>query len=77
MMTVLEEGWGLLTQQEQAILGALTGFPDAFTRHDAVVQTSSSAEILIALVNKSWVRSKGAGLYELPRLVRLFVQGKG
>lgn len=77
MMTVLEEGWDLLTQQEQAILGALTGFPDAFTRHDAVVHTSSSPEILIALVNKSWVRSKGAGLYELPRLVRLFVQGKG
>ena len=76
MMTVLEEGWCLLTQQEQAILTALTSFPGAFTRHDAVVHTGSSAEILIALVNKSWVRSKGAGLYELPRLVRLFVQTK-
>lgn len=77
MITVLEEGWGLLTQQEQAILTALTSFPNAFTRHDAVVHTDSSPEFLIALVNKSWVRSKGAGLYELPRLVRLFVQGKG
>ena len=61
MMTVLEEGWCLLTQQEQAILTALTSFPGAFTRHDAVVHTGSSAEILIALVNKSWVRSKALG----------------
>jgi predicted ATPase len=76
MMTILEEGWILLTPQEQTILRALTDFPRAFTRHEAVSKTGRSPEILIALVNKSWVRSKGAGLYELPRLVRLFVQAK-
>jgi DNA-binding SARP family transcriptional activator/predicted ATPase len=76
MMTILEEGWILLTPQEQTILRALTDFPRAFTRHEAVSKTGRSPEILIAWVNKSWVRSKGAGLYELPRLVRLFVQAK-
>lgn len=72
MTTVLEASWRLLALPEQAILVGLSVFADSFSRTAALAVTGSTPEILMALVNKSWVRSKGAGRYELPRLIRLF-----
>jgi predicted ATPase len=72
MTTVLEASWQLLAPSEQATLVGLSVFADTFSRMAAVAVTGSTPEVLMALVNKSWVRSKGAGRYELPRLIRLF-----
>lgn len=72
MTTVFEASWQLLTPPEQTILVALSVFADSFSRMAAIAVTGSTPEILMALVNKSWVRSKGAGRYALPRLIRLF-----
>ena len=72
MNRVLEDSWDRLSSQEQALLVHLTIFVDRFSRHAALAVTNSVPEILVALVNKSLVRSKGAGFYEIPRLVRLF-----
>lgn len=73
MTTVIQDSWQLLTPQEQITLSHLSIFTDGFSRNAALAITGSPAETLVALVNKSLVRSKGAGRYEIPRLVRLFV----
>lgn len=71
--TLFEDGWQWLTPLEKATLIGLSVFADTFSRSAAIAVTASQPEILMALVNKSWVRSRGAGRYELPRLVRLFL----
>ena len=76
MNRVLEDCWDRLSTQEQALLVRLTIFVDRFSRHAALAVTGSVPETLVALVNKSLVRSKGAGFYEIPRLVRLFANHK-
>lgn len=73
MVTVFAEAWQLLAPQEQATLLGLSVFADTFSRTAAVTITGSAPEILMALVNKSLVHSKGTGRYELPRLLRLFI----
>ena len=72
MSRVLQDCWDRLSTQEQVLLVRLTLFFDRFSRHAALAVTGSVPETLVALVNKSLVRSKGAGFYEIPRLVRLF-----
>lgn len=72
MTTVLETSWRLLAPPEQATLVGLSVFADTFSRTAAIAVTGSTPAILMALVNKSWVRSQGAGCYALPRLIRLF-----
>lgn len=76
MTTVLDDAWQLLAPPEQATLVGLNVFADTFSRTAAVAITASPPEILMALVNKSWVRSQGAGRYELSRLIRLFTAQK-
>lgn len=72
--TVLSDAWPLLSPQEQQSLIGLCHFTDSFVRDEAITAAGCTPQRLMELVNKSWVRSKGAGRYELPRLVRLFVQ---
>lgn len=76
LTALFEDGWQLLTPLEQATVVGLSVFADTFSRTAAIAVTASQPEILMALVNKSWVRSQGAGRYELPRLVRLFLASK-
>lgn len=76
MTTVLDDAWQLLAPPEQTTLVGLSVFADTFSRTAAVAVTASPPEILMTLVNKSWVRSQGAGRYELPRLIRLFTTQK-
>lgn len=76
MTTVLDDAWHLLTPPERTTLVGLSVFADTFSRTAAVAVTASPPEILMTLVNKSWVRSQGAGRYELPRLIRLFTTQK-
>ena len=76
MQTVLTDSWQLLSVQEQMTLSGLSHLNGSFGRDEAITATDCAPERLMALVNKSWVRSKGAGRYELPHLIRLFIRSQ-
>lgn len=52
--------------------GLAVHYTEGFSRNAALAITGGHAETLVTLVNKSLVRSKGGGRYEIPRLIRLF-----
>lgn len=73
---VFEYSWQMLTSKEQHILAQLSIFRGGFTAVAAEAVAGASLFHLYSLLNKSLLRRKEAGLYELHELLRQFVAEK-
>jgi DNA-binding SARP family transcriptional activator/predicted ATPase len=74
MDDVLGVSWALLTEEERQALIELCALPPCFARATAMQQSAVTPALLIALTNKSLLRTVSPGHYRLPHLVRIFVQ---
>jgi predicted ATPase/DNA-binding SARP family transcriptional activator len=73
---VVGYSWNLLRGEEQRALAALSAFAGGFTRETAERVAEASMRTLSALVDKSLVRRKADGRYDLHELVRQFAWAK-
>ena len=67
---VFDHSWMLLTEHEQAVLGALSVFRGGFNREGAAFVAGATNIDLRALVNKSLIYSTGNGRYKFHELLR-------
>jgi tetratricopeptide (TPR) repeat protein len=69
MRAVLDHSWGLLTNAERGVLGALAVFRGGFLREGAGAVAGASLATLSALIDKSWIRRSPSGRYEMHELI--------
>ncbi|MBN1666511.1 MAG: tetratricopeptide repeat protein [Anaerolineales bacterium] len=76
LQAVFERSWDLLNPDEQRIFRQLSVFRDGFQRDAAQAVTGASLATLATLVDKSLLRRRLDGRYELHGLARAFAAGK-
>ena len=74
MRAVLDQSWQRLDGEEQEALKRLSVFRSCFTREAAQAVAGASLQTLSALVDKSLLRTDGAGRYNLHELVRHYAE---
>lgn len=73
---VFDYSWNLLTKKEKSIFQGLSVFPDGFQREAAQSILFASLPELTMLADKSLVRRKPSGRYELLQILRQFAKEK-
>lgn len=71
---VFDYSWNLLTKKEKVIFCGLAVFPDGFQRDAAQHILTASLPELTILADKSLIRRKSNGRYELLQILRQFAQ---
>lgn len=70
--SLFDTSWALLSDEEQAVLQRLAVFRGGFRRDAAAAVAGASLPLLLTLVDKSLLRSEGAGRFSMHELVRQF-----
>jgi tetratricopeptide (TPR) repeat protein len=76
MRTVFEGSWQLLSPREQAMLAQASIFRGGFSEEAARVVLGAEPEDIWALVDKSLLRQRAPGRYEMHELLRQFAEEK-
>jgi predicted ATPase len=76
MAAVFNHSWHLLTTAEQQVFRRLSIFRGGFTLAAAEQITGAAADVVAALVSKSFVRRQTAGRYDIHELLRQFGERK-
>lgn len=74
MRAVFDHSWGLLTDEEQAVMRRLAIFRGGFTREAAAEITGATLPILASLVDKSMVKMDSDDRYDLLELIRQYAE---
>ena len=74
LRAAFQRSWDLLAPRERDALAALAVFADGFTREAAATVADVTIPTLVALVDKSLVRSHPDGRYDLHPLVRQYAR---
>ncbi|MFN8441617.1 MAG: BTAD domain-containing putative transcriptional regulator [Caldilineaceae bacterium] len=72
MGAVFDHSWHLLSATEQEVLAALSVFHGGLGAEAAQEVVNATSGILVALVDKSWLRRNATGRYEIHELVRQY-----
>ncbi len=72
LRATLDHSWNLLRSEEKLVLSRLSVFRGSFQRRSAEAVCGASLEILSSLRNKSLLRSKDRGLYDLHELIHQY-----
>jgi len=72
IQAVFQQSWELLSEHGQESFQKLSVFRGGFTRDAAEKVANPSLDILIALVDKSFIRKTTAGRFEMHELLRQF-----
>ena len=72
MTAVFDHSWQLLTPEEQQVLAALSVFRGGFVMEAAAQVANANPPILLALMDKSWLRCSPSGRYDIHELARQF-----
>lgn len=70
--SLFDTSWALLSDEERAVLQRLAVFRGGFRRDAAAAVAGASLPLLLTLVDKSLLRSEGAGRFSMHELVRQF-----
>ncbi|MBK9710306.1 MAG: tetratricopeptide repeat protein [Kouleothrix sp.] len=76
LRAVFEHSWNLLTEDERAVLRALSVFRGGFRREAAEWVAGATLPLLTALVDKSLLRRSGTGRYDIHELVRQYAAAR-
>lgn len=76
MRTVFDQSWQMLTKDERALLRKLSLFPGRFDRPAAREIAGGTLRVLSSLVDKSMLRWRPDGSYDMHRLLRQFAADK-
>jgi DNA-binding NarL/FixJ family response regulator/predicted ATPase/DNA-binding winged helix-turn-helix (wHTH) protein len=76
MSAVFDYSWGRLSDDERAVLARLAVFHGGFSYEAACNVAGADRRTLRALVQKSLLRFRGGGLYDLHELVRRYAEAK-
>jgi DNA-binding NarL/FixJ family response regulator/predicted ATPase len=76
MSAVFDYSWSRLSNDERAVFARLAVFHGGFTHEAARNVTGADLRTLQALVQKSLLRFRGGGLYDLHELVRQYAETK-
>lgn len=69
---LFDTSWALLSAEEQSVLQRLAVFRGGFRREAAAIVAGAPLPLLLALVDKSLLRSEGNGRFNMHELVRQF-----
>ncbi|MEZ4731002.1 MAG: BTAD domain-containing putative transcriptional regulator [Caldilineaceae bacterium] len=72
MTAVFDHSWQLLAAEEQQVLAALSVFRGGFAMTAAEQVANANGAILMALIDKSWLRCSPNGRYEIHELARQY-----
>lgn len=70
--SLFDTSWALLSDEERAVLQRLAVFRGGFRREAAAAVAGAALPLLLTLVDKSLLRSEGAGRFSMHELVRQF-----
>lgn len=70
---VFDPSWAMLSEEQRAVLKALSIFRGSFTREAAQAVAGASLPVLASLVTKSLLRHSPAGRYDMHELLRQYV----
>lgn len=74
MRAVFDHSWNLLTEQERAVLAALSVFRGGFTHEAAQRVGGASLRDLMALTDQSLLQRASSGRYEVHELLRQYAE---
>ncbi|MEO0225463.1 MAG: tetratricopeptide repeat protein [candidate division WOR-3 bacterium] len=76
LRAVFESSWSLLSEEERRIYRRLSIFRGGFTRTGAERVAGTSLELLTSFVDKSLLKRKLSGRYEMPEILRQYSRAK-
>ncbi len=76
LRAVFEHSWRLLSEEERKVLRRLSVFRGGFSREAAQEVTGASLSNLLSLVDKSLLRKKSPGRFEMLEVIRQYAEEK-
>src|SRR5439155_9655016 len=74
LRATFEQSWRLLSEGERGVLAVLSVFRGGFDLQAAVNVAGASLPVLASLVDKSLIRVKEAGRYDMHELLRQYAE---